>query len=369
MKLDRRQKILVGILGGTLALFYLVPILWDLVFGPFNSRYQQIAALKEKLSEKETAKTKLELAERRLADADRRSLPSDPSSLAYQVWLTELANQHKFTTLGVAPKSSNRNGSEPFTRIRFTVTAHSKMKELCQFLYDFYRADLMHKVVNLVVKSTDTKSDPELDVTIEIEGLSMQSTKKRDSLFEGKQAQSVAGAMSKKNLNDYELLYVQNHFARGYDGPPKSAIPPAPPAAPFDSSPYVKYVGYVQFDGSEEAWLYDQTSNKNIVMKTGLDFEVAGVKATVVDVSKDFVTLKVKEKHWRLDQGDSLKQMKELGADNKPLAKPAATVPSAPAATSPTNPTAGGDKKTPAESSPKTPPAANADAAKSKADL
>jgi hypothetical protein len=105
------------------------------------------------------------------------------------------------------------------------------------------------------------------------------------------------------------------------------------------------------------------------VMKTGLDFEVAGVKATVVDVSKDFVTLKVKEKHWRLDQGDSLKQMKELGADNKPLAKPAATVPSAPAATSPTNPTAGGDKKTPAESSPKTPPAANADAAKSKADL
>ncbi|MDB5392003.1 MAG: hypothetical protein JWM11_7649 [Planctomycetaceae bacterium] len=325
MKLDHRQKILVGILGGTLALFWVVPIIWSIVFGPFTAKYTELAALTEKLNEWENSKHKLELAERRMAEADRRSLPSDPSSLAYQVWLMELANQHHFTALGVAPKSSSRNGNEPFSRIRFTVTGHSKMKDLCQFLYDFYRADLMHKVTNLAVKSIEAKSDPELEVSIDIEGLSMTSTKKRDSLFEGKQAQSVAVSMSKKTFGDFDLLHTQNHFSRGYGGPPKPTIPPAPPTPPFDSSPYVKFVGFVEQDGVAEAWLYDQTANKNTILKAGTDFEIAGVKAKVVEVAREFITLKIKEKTWRVEQGDSLKQMREVGSDGKPVTAPTAT--------------------------------------------
>lgn len=325
MQLDKRQKILVGILGGTLVLFWGVPIVWEIIFGPFTSRYATIAALNEKLSQKEGEQTRLEMAEWRLADANRRSLPSDPSSLAYQVWLTELATKQQFTGLGVAPKSSSRNGNEPFSRIRFTVTAHCKMKDLCQFLFDFYSADLLHKVTNLSVKSIDATADPELDVAIDIEGLSMQTTKKRDTLFEGKQATSVATDMRKKSFSDYDLLHAKNRFARGYEGPPKPTIPPAPPTPPFDSAPYVKFVGFVELDGVGEAWLYDQTSNKNTVLRPGLEFEIAGVKASVVNVSKDFITLRVKEKTWRIEQGESLKQMREVGTDGQPLTAPTKT--------------------------------------------
>jgi hypothetical protein len=343
MQLDKRQKILAGALGGTVALFWGLPIIWDLVFGPFTFRYQQIDALKNTLNEKETAQHKLDISERLLANADRRSLPSDQSSLAYQVWLTELANKHNFTSVGVAPKPPNQNNNEPFLRTRITVTGHCKMKDLSEFLYNFYRTDLLQKVTNLTVKTSEAKSDPELEVTIDIEGLSMKTTKKRDSLFEGKQAESVSDLMAKKSMSDYELLYKQNRFARGYNGPTKATVAPAP-VVPFDSLPYIKYVGYTGFaddEQSAEGWLLDQTTGKNRFLKVGSDFEAAGIKATVTEITGGYITFKIKDKTWRVEQGDSLKQMQELSSDGKPIGpKPTAPMtPATPASSTPTPPT------------------------------
>jgi len=341
MQLDKRQQILAGILVGTVILMFGVPTVWGIVFGPFNERYGNLAALEERLEKKQEAQEKLENAVWKLKESDRRSLPADPSSLGYQVWLTDLAKKHDFNNLSVSPKPSSRNGNEPFSRIRIAMTAQCQMRDLCRFLFDFYRADLMHKVVNLAVKSLSSKNDPELEISVDIEGLSMQSTKKRTNLFEGKQEQSVSKAMAKRELSEFESLYTKNPFVRGYNGPPKPATPPAPPPAPFDSSPFVKYVGFVEVDGVGEGWLYDQTANKNTVLKTGSEFEVAGIKATVIEVAPDFVILNVKEKRWRLEQGESLKQLRELTSDGKSIAAP--TTPTAPDAKIPdaTVPTAG----------------------------
>lgn len=318
-QLTQRQKILAGILVGTVVLMLGLPALWDVVFGPFNRRYTDLAALNERLDQKQRAKDKLDTADMRLKISDRRSLPSDPSSLAYQVWLTDLTKKHEFKSVGVSPKPATRNGNEPFSRIRFAITAQCQMKDLCRFLYDFYRTDLLHKVINISLKSLDHKTDPEFDVSIDIEGLSMRTTKKRDTLFEDKQEQAVNKAWSKIEFSEYESLYAKNRFARGYNGPPKPATPPPPPTPPFDSSPYVKYVGFVEVDGIPEGWLYDQTANKQTILKSGVDFEVAGTKATVVEVNPDFLTFKVRDKTWRIEQGESLKQMRELGTDGKPV--------------------------------------------------
>jgi len=326
-QLDKRQKVLAGILVGTLLLMWGVPTIWDAVFSPYNAKYAEIAALDERLEQKETAKEKLEVAEWRLKDSKRRSLPSDPSSLAYQVWLTDLAKKHEFTALSVAPKPATRNGNEPFSRTRFSITAQCQMAELCRFLFDFYRTDLLHKVTAMSIKSLDAKTDPQLEVTVDIEGLSMQGTTKREILFEEKQEQAVAKAMAKKEFSDYETLYAKNRFSRGYNGPPKPIIPPPPPTPPFDSSPYVKYVGHVEVDGIGEGWLLDMTANKSTILKPGVEFEVAGVKATVVEVTPDYFTMTVKEKIWRVDHGESLKQMREIGVDGKPLTSPTVTVP------------------------------------------
>jgi hypothetical protein len=328
MNLDKRQKLLLGIFAGVLLLWQGSGIVWGIFFGPFDSRNTQIAALDLKLKEKRQAKFDLDLTERHTRIWERRSLPPDPvvASTMYHHWILDLANSHKLERLTVNPKRVSTGLANPvFTRIPISVTAECKMDQLCRFLYDFYRTDLMHKVTHLGIESQDFKPNPTLKVSLELEALSLASAKPRKSLFADKQDKAVSEALAKKSADDYKILIDQNRFVRGYNGPPKPADPPAPPAAPFDSAPYTRLVGVTEIDGQPpEAWLYDATSNQRTVLLVGKEFEIAGVKGQVLEIhnrdSDRYVKLRVKDKNWRLDIGDNLKQMVELKPDAAPPA-------------------------------------------------
>lgn len=323
MNLDKRQKVLLGIFAGVLLLWQGSGVFWGIFFGPFDERYKQIDVLDVRLTEKRDANHKLDLSERQMRTWERRSLPPNPvvASTLYHHWILDLANTHKLERLVVTPKKISSGATNlVFTRIPVSVTAECKMDQLCQFLYDFYRTDLMHKVTHLTVDSQDYKSNPTFKVTLELEGLSLTSAKSRTTLFADKQDKAIADAMARKTLDDYKLLTDQNRFVRGYNGPPKPFEPPPPPAAPFDSAPYTRLVASTHVDGQWEAWLYDATSNQRTVLTIGKEFEIAGVKGQVLEIGNRFVKLKVKDKNWRLDLGDNLKQMVEI--------KPEATAPS-----------------------------------------
>lgn len=343
MNLDKRQKILVGALAGILFLWQGSGVLWSIFFGPFDQRNTQIVALDEQLKKKKDAKFQLDLTAARTRIWERRSLPPDPhvASPLYHHWVLDLASKHHLEKLSVTPKrTSVGNTNQPFTRIPISVTAECKMDQLCQFLYDFYRTDLLHKVTHLGVESLDFKANPTLKVSLELEGLSLKGAPARRTLFTGKQETAVADVMSKKSLDDYKLLSAENRFVRGYNGPPKPPTPPAPPGpppTPFDSAPFTKLIGSVETEGSPaEAWLYDQSSNQRTVLTAGKDFEVAGVKGSVLEIGNRFIILKIKDKDWRLEMGDNLKQMTEI----KPEAPATTTPASTPAAELPTKPPA-----------------------------
>lgn len=353
MNLDKRQKILVGALAGVLLLWQGGGVVWKVVFGPISDRYATIAELDGKLKSQEDAKHKLDLAERQLKIAERRSLPPNPTvaSNSYHFWILDLAaERHKFdrSKLIVSPKKVNvslgsTNGV--YTRIPISMTAECKMDQLCRFLYDFYCADLMHKVTRLSIESQDFKADPTLKVNLEIEGLALTSAKNRNKLFADKQDKVVSDMMSKKALDDYKSLIDQNQFVRGYNGPPAPPAPPGPPPKPFDSAPYTRLVGVSETVGEPPvAYLYDATANKQQLLTPGQEFEIAGIKGKVLEIAviPRYVTMRVKDKDWRLDVGDSLKELIEL--------KPAETAPA-------TNPTTAPVISTPVNAAPASPPA------------
>jgi hypothetical protein len=343
MNLDKRQKMLVGALAGILFLWQGSGVLWGIFFGPFDSRYTQIAALDKQLKLKQDAKFQLDMAERRKRIWERRSLPPNAAiaSTLYHHWVLDQANKHKLEKLVVTPKPvTSSTPNQIFTRILVSVTAECKMDQLCQFLYDFYRTDLLHKVTRLGVESLDSKTNPTLKVTLELEGLSLKSAPDRRTLFAGKQETAVADAMSKKSIEEYKSLIAENRFVRGYNGPPKPPTPPAPPGpppTPFDSAPFTKLIATFEPEGAPPyAWLYDQTSNQRIDLAEGKEFEIAGVKGVVLKISLRFIEVKVKEKLWRLENGDNLKQMTEIKsgapASTTPASTPAAELPMKPAA-------------------------------------
>lgn len=332
MNLDKRQKVLVGIFAGVLLIWQGSGVFWGIFFGPFDERYKQIDALDSRLTEKRKANDQLDLSERRMHLWERRSLPPNPvvASTLYHHWVLDLANTHKLERLVVTPKRISSGVANPvFTRIPVSVTAECRMDQLCKFLFDFYRTDLLQKVTHLAIDSQDYKSNPTLKVTLELEGLSLASAKSRTTLFADKQDKAVSDAMAKKSLDDYKVLTDQNRFVRGYNGPPRPIDPPPPPAAPFDSSPHVFLVASLEVNGQPEAWLYDRTSNQRTVLSEGKDFEISGVKGQVLEIGKRSVKLKVKDKDWQLEVGENLKQMVEL----KPQATPPADGPAAPETT------------------------------------
>lgn len=341
MNLDKRQKVLVGIFAGVLLLWQGSGIFWGIFFGPFDDRYKQIDVLDALLKQKRKANDELELSERRMRIWERRSLPPNPvvASTLYHHWILDLANTHKLERLVVTPKKINSGATNlVFTRIPISVTAECKMDQLCKFLYDFYHTDLMHKVTQLAIESQDYKSNPTFKVTMELEGLSLASARSRTTLFADKQDKAVSDAMAKKTLDDYKDLTDKNRFVRGYNGPPAPIIPPAPPAAPFDSSPHVFLIAsIIEPDGHSEAWLYDRSSNQRTVLLTGKDFEISGVKGKVLEIGKRSVKLKVRDKDWQLEVGENLKQMVELKADAAVpadgTAAPSAEPPAAPKTT------------------------------------
>ena len=330
MNLDKRQKLLVGCLVGILLLWQGSGTLWSIFCGPFDQRTTQIGSLDEQLKKKKDAKFQLDLTERRTRIWERRSLPPSPeiASPLYHHWVLDLASKHHLEKLAVTPKRVNTGiSNQAFTRIPIAVSAECKLDQLCQFLYDFYRTDLLHKVTHLGVESLDYGKNPTLKVLLELEGLSLKSAPNRTTLFTGQQATAVSAAMAKKSGADYKSLTDANRFVRGYNGPPKPPVPPAtptPPPLPFDSSPHVVLVAYTQVgEQPPEAWLYDRLSNQRTVLTPGKDFEIAGVKGKVLEIDKRFVRLKVKEKDWRLEMGDTLKQMTELKVETSATTPPA----------------------------------------------
>ena len=346
MNLDKRQKILVGALAGMFFLWQGSGVLWNIFFGPFDQRSTQIEALDKQLKLKKDAKFQLDLAAARTRKWQQRSLPpsADIATPLYHHWVLDLASKHKFDKLIVTPKRANANTlGAVFERIPISVTAECKMDQLCQFLYEFYRTDLLHKINQLGIESLDLKANPTLKISLELEGLSLKKAPDRTTLFAGKQETAVSDIMAKKSIADYKSLTETNRFVRGYNGPPKPPTPPPPPGpppTPFDSAPFTKLIGSVEVEGgAPEAWLYDQTSNQRTVITAGKEFEIAGIKAVPLEIGNRYVTLKIKEKTWRLEMGDNLKQMTEVKAEAPGSATPVNVTPlSIPAGETPKQP-------------------------------
>ena len=94
-----------------------------------------------------------------------------------------------FKELNVAPNSrGGSRGGRSFVPVQVQLTGLAKFGDVRRFLFRFYQADLLHRVVSLRMKSKSQQDDdPELEVTLIAEGLSLSYAAEelagRDTLF------------------------------------------------------------------------------------------------------------------------------------------------------------------------------------------
>jgi hypothetical protein len=148
---------------------------------------------------------------------------------------------------------------------------------------------------------------------------------------------SPAGATINAETGEFQWTPSTDIEARDYvvgivvsdDGiPSKSTTNNVTISVVDDAARFTRFVGYIAKNGEPEAWLYDRSSNKNLVIREGTPFELANIKAFVLTIGRTFVLLQIDGKTWRLELGDDLRSMKELKDE-----RPAATQNNAPPAT------------------------------------
>jgi hypothetical protein len=290
------------------------------VIAPVEEREADQEARLDRISQKSKKLKASRVAAAKLKDWKLRSLPPDPvvATSLYQNWLVELAKK-TLSKPSIAPSAQvqKSRGKDVYQQISVEIKAEATLAKLCDFLYEFRKSGLLHRVATMTLETDQHQGDPALKVTLNIQALVLPDSPERATLIADPKIAELAHVPA-KDRKDYAPLVAKNLFVRGYNGPP---IPPRPPGTilPGEEDPraLVWLVSVVSADGVPEAKLRDVSTNKKANLTEGSDFSVAGVDGKVVSIGTDFVTLEIKGETFRLELGDNLTQLKKLPSPEK----------------------------------------------------
>ncbi len=102
--------------------------------------------------------------------------------------------------------------------------------------------------------------------------------------------------------------------------PPSTTILAVAITVQDDTAVFTFLTASVAADDEKQAWLYDRSSNSRLILREGKPLKYAGFDAVVKTIAKDFVLFTQKDKTWRIDVGQNLREAKVMAQpdDKKP---------------------------------------------------
>ncbi|MBN2476169.1 MAG: hypothetical protein JXB62_16270 [Pirellulales bacterium] len=330
MALQKREKILVGATGGLLlasVVYFLLPGGSGGSSGSLGQLRQQRDALASEVDEKKMDAKYAAKASDHLAEFERRALPTDRelARSLYLKWLRELAiSRAKLHDAKVDPaEEQSRRGI--YRKLRFTVLARGTLSELTEFLYGFYSADLLHKIVRLTAQPLENSE--ELSLVITIEALSLPEVTAKMLSAE------PAKRLDLPKKEDYLRTVVRRKLEEAVDGRQDRYLdtgglfagfvpyrPPPPPVAPrndpppeprppgFDTTKHTYVTATLETSGKPEVWLNVRTTGEKLKLFEGDPFEIGEVTGSIVQIEPRFVVVEIEGQRFRVKLGDSLGQ-------------------------------------------------------------
>lgn len=192
--MKRREAMLaLGLLVVVLGWFLGGPLL-GFVAGDTQGRLQELEALNRRIKD---LKKLNEWKGQSLARPDGKSVGRAVEQ--YQQWVWDVAETvGEFQEVNVSPDrrvAGGRSG-QAFVPVRVKLTGQATMENLKTFLFHFYQADLLQRVLSIRLKSATHDGDPVLEVMLIAEALSLpyadENVSNRTTLFP--RAQLVASA-------------------------------------------------------------------------------------------------------------------------------------------------------------------------------
>ena len=174
--METREIVLAGLLGSTVALWYGHMALVSNVFEPLAARRKELVDLQIERSQQQSVKTRQLRAAKQLGDWSKRGLPADPSTALalYHNWLIEWATKQGLTDVVVTPgRVDPKPKDKTYYVIPMTVKAKGRLETAVKALHEFHAAGMLQRVRNLAAASPARDGDPDLDLTMQVEALSL----------------------------------------------------------------------------------------------------------------------------------------------------------------------------------------------------
>ena len=292
---DKRTRTLLLVLGSIGVLYT-----GDLAYRSWIESPRQEAERQKSRLEKRIRATKLSLAKSKRIAADLeqlegQSLPWDleVARSSYQSWLLQLVQRAKLQTPNVdssepVPLSVGRGGrrAKPdYHKIGFTLRTRGSLKHVVHFLFDFYRADHLHKIRSMNLNPVGR--DRNLDLTLSIETLVLSTALREKELSPG-----VSERLASAKREDYQPLVRRNLFNSGGGA---------------EAANKVQFTAVTRNrDGTSQAWFRIAPGGKTQILSAGQPLNCPGLEVLVLEVLPAATILSVDGERIRLQVGQRL---------------------------------------------------------------
>lgn len=287
-----RRKVLIALFAIAVGGYFANDLAERFYFRPLAQEERQAPVLEKRLRE---AKLQLQKLENKLSlreQFEQRSLPPNPeiASSIYQAWLLNTVAQIGIANPLVDSTSPVDEGDA--TRLSFNLKGKANLRQLAQFLFEFYRAGHLQRINQITL--TPTASGERLEVQIGIEALSLKRSKNENQL-----PQLTSERLVHDALDPYLVISQRNLFSEGS-------------APQILKTTRLTAITQDRF-GKNEAWFYVEKLRKTHILAVGdvLDLDMVSIKLLAIDT--DFVTLELDGQKGRLDLGKTLSEFRAQG--------------------------------------------------------
>lgn len=298
-----RQYVLGGIFAAML-LYYLGGLVFEqVVQGPLQATRQRTAQLRANIERRRKELQAAREAVQWLAYWQSQALPTNRelAQSLYQAWLVQLCDEAKLANRAIT-FGSPRSPGGAFQVLTFSLRARAGLKEIVDFLFGFYRTDLLHQIRTLTLTPLGDAS--EFDVTLTIEAAMLPDAYRNsadpEQVYREFSARTwrTSARVASARLEDYEEAIVGRNLFR------VTALP--------DPLDYTFLTSITEVQGQREAWFFIRASDTLLRLKKGEILEVGHFRAHIREILESDVLIEAEEQVWLVSLGENLSQATAL---------------------------------------------------------
>lgn len=284
MDSHRRNRLLI-LLGIIVAGYFGYDLYERFYQLPLDHEAKQAIALEKRLKE---AKLQLKKLDNKVPQRDaleQRSLPPVPeiATSSYQAWLLNLVTRLGLGSPTVDSSSPIEEGD--LTRLQFSVKGKATLKQLTEFLFEFYQAGHLQKINQITL--TPSAKGERLEIQVSIEALAMRRSANEQGL-----TQLPGDRLVYPAIEPYLVVAKRNLF--GENEVPQILTSTRLTAITQDRR------------GRSEAWFLTEGKRKNQIISQGDVLELSSLSVKLIAINTDTVTIEIDGSVGELEIGKTL---------------------------------------------------------------